>query len=173
MKNFLFKLILPVIAAGFLAACEKESFSNDLTYDKGNASIEMRSAYSFTSVLSGANEVPPNESDAHGVIILKISSDETSIDYKLIASNIDSVWGAHLHLAAEGESGPVVAGLYSGPVTGKQNGVLSQGTITAANVVGPLAGDLEALIDTLRSGYIYANVHTNAIPSGEIRGQLD
>ena len=99
--------------------------------------------------------------------------DETSIDYKLIVSNADSVTGAHFHLAPDGVNGPVVAHLFSGPVTGKQNGVLAEGTITAANVVGPLAGDLQSLIDTLRSGYIYTNVHTVFLPPGEIRGQLD
>ena len=172
MKNFLFKLILPAIAIGFIVACEKESFTSDLMNDKGTQ-LELRGTNSFTASLSGANEVPANESDAHGVVILKIAPDETSIDYKLIASNIDSVWGAHLHLAPEGVNGPVVVGLFSGPVTGSQNGILSQGTITAADVVGPLAGDLQSLIDTLRSGAIYTNVHTNFLPGGEIRGQLD
>lgn len=165
MKNSLFKLTLPFIAVCLLAACQKESLSDD--------QITLRSDYTFTASLSGANEVPPNESDAHGVIILKIAPDETSIDYKLIASNIDSVWGAHLHMAPAGTNGAVVVGLYSGPVTGKQNGILSQGTITAADVVGQIAGDLQSLIDTLRSGFIYTNVHTNMIPSGEIRGQLE
>ena len=117
--------------------------------------------------------MPPNESAATGVIILKISKDETSIDYKLIASNINNVMAAHLHLAPEGVNGPVVAHLFGGPMVENQNGVLAEGTITAANVVGPLAGDLESLIDTIRSGHIYTNVHTVLLPGGEIRGQLD
>ena len=62
--------------------------------------------------------------------------------------------------------------------------VLATGTITAANLVGPLAGQpLSALLAELRSGNAYANVHTNDglgdpntgpgdFPGGEIRAQL-
>ena len=174
MRNLLFKLIFPVIAFGFMVACEKESYSNELVNDKGKpAKMEVRASNNFTAPLSGDNEVPPNESDAHGVIILKIAPDETSIEYKLIVSNAENVVAAHLHLAPEGVNGPVVVPLFSGPLVENQNGILSEGTITSANVVGPLAGDLEALIDNLRSGNIYTNVHTLAIPGGEIRGQVD
>ena len=170
MKNFGFKLIIPFIVVCCMIACEKESLNNDVV---SSAQLEMRSANNFSVSLSGENEVPPNGSDAHGVVIVKIAPDESSISYKLIVSNADSVWGAHFHLAPEGVNGPVVAHLFGGPVTGHQNGVLAQGTITAADVVGPLAGDLQSLIDTLRSVSIYTNVHTEMIPSGEIRGQLE
>ena len=174
MKHFLFKLIIPVIAFGFLVACQKESLTNDLVNDREvSAQIEARSPNNFNAALSGANEVPPNESDAHGVIIVKIASDESSIDYKLIVSNAENVSAAHFHLGSEGVNGPVVAHLFNGPLVENQNGILSEGTITASNVSGPLLGDLEALIDTMRAGYIYTNVHTVLLPGGEIRGQLD
>ena len=152
-----------------MVACQQDSLTNNGVTEQ----IAVRSSNNFSATLSGANEVPPNESNDHGVVIIKIAHDETSIDYKLIVSNADSVAAAHLHLAPDGVNGPVVAHLFGGPVTGRQNGILSQGTITAEDVVGPLAGDLQALIDTLRSGYIYTNVHTVVLPAGEIRGQLD
>jgi hypothetical protein len=56
--------------------------------------------------------------------------------------------------------------------------------ITQTNLVGALAGQpLSALIDALRNGNAYVNVHTNDgvaptdtgpgdFPSGEIRGQI-
>ena len=47
------------------------------------------------------------------------------------------------------------------------------GTITEANLVGALAGQpLSALIDEIRSGNTYVNVHTSQFPGGEIRGQI-
>ena len=52
------------------------------------------------------------------------------------------------------------------------------GTITAANVVGPLgqgieSGQLGELVQAMKLGLTYANVHTTKWPGGEIRAQLD
>jgi hypothetical protein len=56
---------------------------------------------------------------------------------------------------------------------GDQNGSLSEGTFTAANLIGPLAGQpLSALIDAIRAGNTYVNVHTEVSPGGEIRSQI-
>jgi hypothetical protein len=74
--------------------------------------------------------------------------------------------------------GPVAAG------GGRVNGRLARGTLTAADLEGPLAGQpLSALIDQIEMGLIYINVHTddgtgaaNTGPGdfadGEIRGQI-
>jgi hypothetical protein len=53
------------------------------------------------------------------------------------------------------------------------NGILVEGTATAADVSGPLAGDLDALIAAMRAGDTYVNVHTVEFRPGEIRGQID
>jgi hypothetical protein len=62
--------------------------------------------------------------------------------------------------------------------------VLAQGTIDAGDLIGPMAGaKLDELIEQIRSGNAYANVHTNdgtdppgSGPGdyriGEIRGQI-
>jgi CHRD domain len=53
------------------------------------------------------------------------------------------------------------------------NGILSQGTITSANLEGPLKGkQVSDLISLISSGGAYANVHTKQNPKGEIRGQI-
>ena len=51
------------------------------------------------------------------------------------------------------------------------------GTLTAANVVGPVgqgiaAGEFAELIRAIRKGDAYANVHSTKFPGGEIRGQI-
>jgi hypothetical protein len=140
----------------------------------------------FVAILSGAEEVPANDSLGRGVAIFQLSDDGTELHYLLIASNIENVVASHIHLAPVGVNGPVVAFLYGSvpPGGGRTDGVLAEGTITAANLVGPLAGQpLSALVDAMRAGTTYANVHTNDgvaptntgpgdFPGGEIRGQL-
>ena len=96
----------------------------------------------YVAHLEGDNEVPAVQSRAQGQVILEVDRDGESISYKLIASNIDDVLQAHIHLGGADVNGPVVAFLF-GPSTGvDNNGVLSRGTIAADDLVGPLAGSL-------------------------------
>ena len=85
---------------------------------------------------------------------------------------------AHIHMAAIGANGPVVAWLYpSAPppvqLPGRTQGTLSEGSITAASLVGPLQGmTLADLVAAINAGNAYVNVHTTGIPGGEVRGQI-
>lgn len=140
----------------------------------------------FVAVLNGAAEVPDNDSLGRGVATFRLSDDGLTLHYKLIASNIENVVASHVHVAAIGVNGPVVAFLYGSVPAGggRTDGVLAEGTFTAANLVGPLAGHpLSDLVDAMRAGNTYTNVHTNDgvapintgpgdFPGGEIRGQI-
>jgi len=136
--------------------------------------------------LSGGQEVPANASQGQGQAIFRLSDDGSSLEYKLIASNVDNVVVSHIHLGEAGINGPVVVFLY-GPVApggGRQTGVLATGTVTAANLVGPLAGQpLSVLVDAMRADEAYVNLHTNDgvpptgtgpgdLPGGELRAQI-
>lgn len=133
----------------------------------------------FRTHLTGAEEVPAVETPAQGQAIFKLSADGESLSYKLIVANIEDVLQAHIHVAPAGVNGGVVAFLYpDGPppvlIPGTSNGVLAQGVITGDDLVGDLAGmPLSALIDEIRAGNTYVNVHTVVNPGGEIRGQID
>jgi hypothetical protein len=140
----------------------------------------------FTAHLSGGDEVPPNESLATGQAIFRLSADGTVLTYRLIVANIENVTAAHIHLAPAGTNGGVVAFLFGNAPAGggSTNGVLAEGTITSASLTGSLAGQpLSALLEEMRSGNAYVNVHTNDgvaptgtgpgdLPGGEIRGQI-
>ena len=140
----------------------------------------------FNAHLKGATEVPVRSTHATGNAVFKLSEDGTELSYRLIVANIDNVVQAHIHIGPPGVSGPVVAFLY-GPAPaagGRESGVLSTGTITAANLVGPLTGQpLSALVAQIDAGNAYVNVHTNNgidpidegpgdFPGGEIRGPM-
>jgi len=142
--------------------------------------------------LQGKYEIPLRDTNAQGQALFRVSDDANSVDYKLIASNIDNAFMAHIHLGPPTENGPIVVWLYPstapvpGPLgSGRHDGVLAEGTFTAANLVGPLAGHpLSDLLAAIESGNAYANVHTNDgqdgvntgpgdFPGGEVRGQLN
>jgi hypothetical protein len=144
----------------------------------------------FVTPLSGGEEVPARDTHARGAAIFQVRGD--TVTYRLIASNIDNVIMAHIHVAGAGVNGPIVVWLYpdtappAGPNgSGRHNGVLATGSFTAADFTGPLAGHpLSDLVTLLQNGGAYVNVHTNDgidptntgpgdFPGGEIRGQLD
>lgn len=129
----------------------------------------------FTAPLEGEQEVPPVETKGTGVAKFQLSKDGTELSYKLISSNIDGVTQSHIHVGAAGVNGPVVVFLFGFVADGvSPNGVLAQGTITASDLVGPLAGmPLSVLLAEMEAGNTYVNVHTIANPGGEIRGQID
>jgi hypothetical protein len=122
------------------------------------------------------------DTHATGLAKFKLRGDGTELEYKLVASNIQGVTQAHIHCGAPGVNGPIVIFL-SGfdPVGVDSNGIVAQGTLTAAGLIPALdspecpggIADFEDLIGRLRSGGAYANVHTLDHPGGEIRGHID
>jgi hypothetical protein len=128
----------------------------------------------FRAHLSGDEEVPPVDTQGQGQVIFQLNRDGTELSYKLIVANIEDVTQAHIHLAPAGQNGPVVAFLFGfvfGGVT--TNGILAEGTLIADDLIGPLSGGgLADLINAMRAGNTYVNVHTIAHPPGESRGQI-
>jgi CHRD domain len=141
---------------------------------------------------TGAQEVPMRDTQGQGQAIFHLSKDGTSLDYKLIASNIDNVFMAHIHQNVPGQNGPIVVWLYpsTAPVAGppgggRTDGVLAEGTITAANIAptAPAGYTFDQLVADMNSGNAYVNIHTNDgvglpntgpgdFPGGEIRADI-
>lgn len=118
------------------------------------------------------------DSPAKGQVIFRLSKDGSRLHFKMMVASLEDVTMAHIHLAPAGENGPPVVWLYpSRPpllmIGGETNGLLSQGTITENDLVGPLmGGTLDDLLAEMLMGRTYVNVHTIAYPAGEIRGQI-
>ena len=153
-----------------------------------------------TSVhLNGDQENPVRETQAQGQAILRIAEDGATVDFKLIASNIDNVIMAHIHCGPANVNGPIRVWFYptigtSGTPApsgaGRHDGVLAEGTAPLAGLSCPAfaagpnnpAVPAMSLIDAIHAGYAYVNVHTNDgvgatntgpgdFPGGEIRAQ--
>jgi len=150
------------------------------------AGADPPAARNFVAHVDGQDEVPARDTQAVGEAIFHVNDEETAITFKVIATNIDNIVASHIHLGVVGVNGPIVAFL-AGPFApggGRHDGILNQGTITAANLIGPLVGmPLSVLIAAMRGGGTYVNVHTNDgvdgintgpgdFPGGEIRGQI-
>lgn len=179
-------MLFAVLTAFVFTACEKQLTEDGLVNESLNTEgSELKSAHSergnllnFAAHLTGAQEVPSNDSKATGQAVFKLNKAGDELSYRLIVAHLENVLMSHIHVAPAGENGPVVAWLYpSAPppalIPGFSNGILQTGVITADDLVGDLSGeDLSELVDLMKEGNTYVNVHTSQFLPGEIRGQI-
>jgi len=107
-------------------------------------------------VLSGAQEVPPVNTQASGRSSITVIGDKV-ITGRVETSNINAT-AAQIHEGAAGQNGPVIIPLVK---TGENVWAVPGNTVLSSTQ-----------FDSYRSGNLYINVHSAANPAGEIRGQL-
>jgi len=123
----------------------------------------------YTAVLSGGSEVPPNASAATGSATVVLNAAQTQISVSCQFASLGTVYTAsHIH----------------GPASIIQNAGVRWGFVgtpagwvfTNANHDGTLSNALfpalAADVANLNAGQMYVNVHSQGFPGGEIRGQL-
>jgi hypothetical protein len=147
----------------------------------------------FEASLKGINEVGAGigavSTAARGSFSARISEDGTTISYRLRYSGLEAdITQAHIHVGQVHTQGGISVWLCKtdalpGPTPdltplcpGARSGDV-EGTLTAANVIGPAGSgvdqfEFEALVGLIRDGVTYANVHSGKFPGGEIRGQI-
>jgi hypothetical protein len=137
-------------------------------------SIGIAAERSFKAKLSGSEVVPTVKTTAKGETIFQLSKDGNELTYKLTVADIENVTVAHIHDGKYGKNGPPIVSLYTGSKKeGKFSGTLSEGTITAKDLMGELKGKLFShFMQMIEDGHAYVNVHTDKYPGGEIRGQI-
>jgi hypothetical protein len=136
--------------------------------------------------LQGYAEVPAVASAASDRFKAVIKGAQGTIDYELSYDGLEGeVRQGHIHMGQHGANGGIMVWIcqtsFNADPTGLaptclQSGTMT-GTLTAANVIGPSGqgvdpADFAALVEAIRKGVAYANVHTTKFPSGEVRGQL-
>lgn len=130
----------------------------------------------FETQMLGSNEVPPVISASGGTCKAILADDESALGIGCTYAGFTpqapaGVEGSvHIHNAPMGENGGIVFDLTPAltPVGfGAGDGSrVFDGSIQATLPMTP------ALVDELRAGNLYVNMHSAAFPSGEIRGQL-
>lgn len=153
----------------------------------------------FREFLTGVKEAAaPIATTGNGTFEATISKDETEIDYVLTFQELEGeVRQAHIHIGYPQNSGGIVLWLCDSATnpsptplttphcTDNDPSNLHQGrvtgTLTAADVraqagngiEGPTPAEWSQLLELVRAGRTYANVHSSKFPGGEIRSQLD
>lgn len=122
---------------------------------------------------TGSQAMPPGGVETDGTCQLYLELvPMTAVKYKLQCFNLSGVTQAHIHTGKAQENGGILAPLF-GLVdpTGEIDGTLSEGMIEGSDIVmeGVALGDL---MNMIRSDQTYLNVHTDANPPGEVRGQI-
>lgn len=140
----------------------------------GNASGEIRgqvvpeASYFLYSLLSATQEVTPQVSPAYGAGILEVRGGEGvftgSFNELANGFNENIAGGAHLHAGYAGQNGPVVFFLNPDLNAGE-----TAGSFAADSNVFTLAATTR---DTIRDRFLYVNIHSDTIVSGELRGQV-
>jgi hypothetical protein len=148
----------------------------------------------FSARLRGLSEVPPVATEARGSFSAKLSSDDSALTYEVTYKDLNApILFAHIHFGFPKEAAGIMVFL-CGPATGERGGPPAgtpnpppcqgttsgtvTGTLTAANVIGPNAQgiapgvDFAKVVQALRGGAAYVNVHSMRSPAGEIRGQV-
>ena len=148
--------------------------------------------YQSLTVLSAAQEVqnPPVASDGVARAFIAFDAGFTSATVRVGFTNLvgDEVTRLHLHCNKAGDNGPIAIGLIDFVDPNNDNsdvidfeGNIIFGTLSNADfpqvdpcpdVIGHPVNNIVSLAAAIDAGLIYWNLHSNAFPAGELRGQV-
>ncbi|MBA3978543.1 MAG: CHRD domain-containing protein [Nitrosopumilus sp.] len=93
------------------------------------------------------------------------------VDYKINITDIEGITQGHIYRGSPVQNGSIVATLLN--FNPAQNMASENGTLTSGSLEGPMKGmNISDLVDIMRNGNAYVNIHTERIPNGELRGQI-
>jgi len=134
--------------------------------------------------LTGFEEVPVVSTAGEGKFKAHIKRDR--IEWELRYEDLEgAVTQAHIHVGQRDVNGGISVFLCSNLGNGPAGTQACPpapakitGTARAADVIGPTgqlvgAGEFNELLHAIKAGVTYANVHSTAVGTGEIRGQLN
>ena len=148
--------------------------------------VSAQKADKVSATLTGPGEIPVVSSPATGTFDAQIHEGGW-VDWTLTYSNLEAdIAQSHIHLAQPFANGGIVVWLCKttqtnapagtqdcpAPRSGTLSGTFDANDVVAVTMQAISAGDFQEVIDAMRSGLAYANVHSAQSPGGEIRGQI-
>ena len=158
-----------------------------------SAVVAATNFVSVRELLTGYEEVPAVSTSGGGEFTARIHKDPLEIEWELSYSDLEgAIQQSHIHFAQSGVNGGIsvflCTNLGNGPA-GTQACPAApatiSGTIIAADVSPNIAatmaartqglgtGEIEELVDAIRAGATYVNIHTSTWPGGEVRSQIE
>ena len=136
----------------------------------GEVRGQLLAPMTFTTHLSGAEEVPPVGTTASGESRIVLAPDALSLNV-VVDTDLpaDQITQAHIHVAPQGVNGSVAFFLAESSFMSPRLVKLTP----ADFLPSPNAPTYQAFLNTLRAGNTYVDVHTMTYPDGEIRGQVE
>jgi len=128
----------------------------------------------MVAVLSGGSEAPTVvNTGAHGKAVITIDPDLGEVTWVIDVFNYPSgLTASHIHVGAAGTAGPIIID-FTPAAIGVSGSFRFSGS-TRNFIARPAAGirSMEEAMTAIAAGNSYVNVHSQANPGGEIRGQL-
>jgi hypothetical protein len=148
--------LLSLVTIGALGACGDET----------STPAQER----YVLALTGLAERPnPVTTTANASAVLTVTHPDT-IEYLIYAQG-DSITASHIHAADATANGPIMVFTFGGPVIGRVDGVFRFGHITRNGTFSG-AFTYDSVLNRMRAGTAYLNIHTRRYPAGEVRGQI-
>jgi hypothetical protein len=171
MRRHVSYALLALTIAGTAIACDDDD-------DPSGPQAEQ-----FRATMNGPNEQPePTTSTATGVANFSFLNDVLS--WTVTLSGITNISAAHIHIGDAETAGGVILGLGTAGAGGTLTNAGFSGSVTRAAYTPGQGVSFDQLLERMRAGTVYVNVHTSNTalpgnntpgdyPNGEIRGQIN
>lgn len=130
--------------------------------------------FTFMADLNGGNEVPAVVTGSGGTATVTLDTAANTVTWVIDVYNLPTgVTAGHIHVGSPGVAGPTVVNFTV--VATQSNDFRITGTASASNLNARAAQGINSWDDfeqAIMNGDCYVNIHTQANPGGEIRGQL-
>ncbi|MGN9779279.1 CHRD domain-containing protein [Micromonospora sp. H33] len=159
--------------------------------DWGDSHDSKGERFDVRAHLDGYQEDPLTISTTgNGRFEAHVDERKKEIEFRLSYEDLEGkVNAAHIHFGGRHQSGGIIAFLCGSPSKDGKGGAPKgtkecpaapatvRGTIKPEDVIGPQEqgikpGEFDEVVDAIKAGVTYANVHTDKYPNGEIRGQI-